>query len=77
LILAQEENMQPTIGRIVHYYANGMGPVAAIVTAVHGDECVSLCAFPFGEAPRAATSIVYAASPGDAAGACWTWPPRV
>jgi hypothetical protein len=44
--------MKPSIGRIVHYQAHGSAdgkypavPRAAMITAVHTDECVDLCVF--------------------------------
>ncbi len=38
----------PTIGRVVHYRENSQGPFAAIVTAVHGENCVNLSVFGLG-----------------------------
>ncbi len=37
--------IQPTVGRVVHYYNRpGMpGPLPAIVTYVHSDQLVNLC----------------------------------
>jgi len=42
--------IKPTIGRVVWFYKfwagqGHKGPLAAIVTAVHSDTCVNLCAF--------------------------------
>lgn len=44
--------IEPTVGRIVHYFGvsdaptpAGIGPLAAVITAVHGPNCVNLAVF--------------------------------
>lgn len=62
--------MKPTIGRIVIYRLTDAQEVAALVTAVHSEDYVSLQLFPVSHGER--TSV----RSGDAAGE-WRWPPRV
>lgn len=52
--------IEPTVGRIVWFYENGgtlTQPLAAIITAVHNDFCVNLCAFSDGGAPMGYSSV--------------------
>ena len=78
--------MKPTIGRIVHYTQyDSHDPTpkvhAAIISAVHEDEAVSLHVL----VPQGAFPIRFdhnvaktEAPPGTAkARGCWNWPPRV
>lgn len=60
--------MKPTIGRIVHFLANGMmapgNHYPAIITHVFSDTCVNLCVFPKGTPQDASdsglkTSVVF------------------
>ena len=66
---------KPSIGRIVHYYDSPHGDcLAAIITAVHTDEIVSLTAFMQGGATVGFTSVMQ-----DKIGtlSSWSWPPRI
>lgn len=71
--------MTPTIGRIVHYQTYGTpdgehpsAPVAAIITAVHSERFVSLCAFyPNGMSFKDVIRVSDVPKPGH-----WNWPPR-
>lgn len=73
---------RPSIGRIIHYHEaleeGGLSrePTAAIIVAVHSDECVSLMTFPFGCQPTEVTSVCYSAS-AEERNERWCWPPRV
>lgn len=58
--------MQPTVGRIVHFYTRapqaqsngaGIGPYPAIVTRVWGNEYINLTVFPDFGAPRFEGSV--------------------
>lgn len=59
--------IEPTVGRIVHYYRNGdkgapvpnyhEGPCAALVTEVHSDRMVNLAVFDWNGNPHSVTSI--------------------
>lgn len=72
----------PSVGRMVHYQAFGTPggehpsvPRAAIVTAVHSDECVSLCVLnPAGMFFSQSTNYDGSESPK---GGTWHWPPFV
>lgn len=74
--------MKPSIGRVVHLNvavpsADGSTPDAitqhaALVVAVHGDACVSLCVFD----PCGGTSHASSVSLGTAPGT-WAWPAKV
>lgn len=73
-------NQTPSIGRIVHYHSYGTPggeykpePRAAIITAVHTPECVSLCILnPTGMFFTTSVNLAAEPKPG-----CWTWPPFV
>lgn len=81
--------LKPSIGRIVHLHRKGFEPHPLIVTAVHGDDCVSGVAFSAeGVVPgfakhgpgvaAAYTSIIRSSEPeGDGSEFWWDWPPRV
>lgn len=76
----------PTVGRAVHYYAEGnspeeehSGPFAGTVTAVLPDtgamQHVHLVVFfPGNNHGHAKTSVPYSEQPKKG---CWSWPPRV
>lgn len=72
----------PSVGRVVHYQAfgtpGGEHPSvarAAIITAVHTDECVSLCVLnPTGMFFNASTVYDGSEQPK---GGTWHWPPFV
>jgi len=72
----------PSIGRIVHYQAFGTPggehkaePRAAIITAVHNDECVSLCVLnPTGMFFNMSIMLDDSETPR---GGTWRWPPFV
>lgn len=77
--------MTPSIGRIVHASkeANHEGHphwLAAIITEVHTERCVSVTLFPFNEPPEPLTSLELLEE-GEDAGQNptlrWRWPPRV
>ena len=63
--------MKPSIGRIVHFYFEGH-VCAAVVVAVHTDDCVNLTVFHPNGYTIPKTSIN--AGTGDQQ---WSWPPRV
>lgn len=72
---------KPTIGRIVHYYEkgldpNGDGPYAAIVSAVHSENCVTLAVLvPCRTSVYAASSVSHKdVNPNMSQ--WWEWPPR-
>lgn len=70
--------MQPTVGRIVHYFSYGTPggeyqsePRAAIITQVHNATCVDLCVLnPTGMFFN--QNVVQGQDRGK-----WDWPPRV
>lgn len=71
---------RPTVGRIVHYRADGDGPcLAAIVTSVHPTGNVNLAVFDeVGDVLQRA-GIEEAADPtagGEVLGGQWHWPER-
>ncbi len=76
--------MKPTVGSIVHFYAEaeylqahgmGRGPYAAIVSRVRGDLIVDLTVMlPIYEM-HLSNVIRREHAPEDTV-ACWTWPPR-
>ena len=50
--------IEPTVGRVVLFYDNnGPEPHAAIITEVHGECCVNLCAFSKNGIPKGYTSV--------------------
>jgi hypothetical protein len=64
--------MEPTIGRIVHWYDyQGVGPYAAIVTDIHEDSVSLTVCFP-NMLPELATGP-YSEEPKQFH---WSWPPR-
>jgi hypothetical protein len=76
-------DQKPTVGRIVHYVAYGTpggeykpGQArAAIITEVHGDQCVNLCVLnPTGMFFN--TSINFDGTE-EPKGGTWHWPPRI
>lgn len=75
---------RPSLGRIVHYSLHPgpeSVPQAAIITAVHPDDHVTLTVFPPGEEPFAMSDVVedpsYTLALGAQVGNTWHWPPRV
>lgn len=62
--------MNPSIGRIVHYHST-IGPAAAIVIYVYGDETVALQVFLPDGSLRQARHIEQGTELGQ-----WDWPPR-
>lgn len=79
-------NPNPTIGRVVHYFANagdisGIGPHAAIVTHVWTDEMINLVVFPAnGGNPTTRTSVhdkEHAPEYEGRVASHWDWPARV
>jgi hypothetical protein len=62
----------------VHYFAAaGTGePWAAVITGVHADGSVALCAFPPGAAPLPIARVKLCGV-GERRSGCCTWPPRV
>lgn len=74
--------MQPTIGRIVHYYTdlvenqNKPGPYAATIVAVHSDTCVTLAVLmPWRHDVFVASSAQRKDVVGEQ-GSYWVWPPH-
>lgn len=72
--------MKPTVGRIVHYYPTTndrfgeMGkPIAAVIVAVHSDECVNLRLIPDSDDSPWVSSVVYDEGHGEYS---WSWPQR-
>lgn len=67
---------KPSVARNVHYNAgNDQSPrwLAALITAVHSDECVNLAVFDEnGEHYGGQTSVTLGEDHH-----CWRWPPRV
>ena len=77
--------MEPTIGRIVHYYydpsghedmSGGPGPLAAVVTYVHTPTMLNLCVFDGNGVAHARTSVDFSPDGGQLAGVgAWAaWP---
>ena len=75
--------MEPTVGRIVHYYTSmgsqwsngvGNGPYPAVVTRVWTPTCINLKVLPDCNEPFDATSI---GLKNDSLTTYWEWPPRV
>jgi hypothetical protein len=68
--------MKPTVGRIVHYSPSDLyfrGETwAAIVTAVHEDGSVNICAFSKKGDPTPLSKVCEGDRPGT-----WSWPLRV
>lgn len=77
-------DQKPTVGRIVHYFpqsgefgvhSNSTSPLAAVIVAVWGDECVNLKVFCDGPHDHWLTSrLRRSAGSGDAGQ--WDWPAR-
>lgn len=68
--------MKPTIGRIVHTGDTNGEPLAAIITKVHSDTCVSLCVFA-SDGCTVRTSVMLAAESATKLEPFqWAWPPR-
>lgn len=74
----------PSVGRIVHYYdrdetnQNLHGPYAAVIAAVHSNDCVTLAVtMPWRETLFVTSSCTHKDSGGEAMGKYWVWPPRV
>lgn len=67
--------MKPSVGRIVHYVANGRN-YAAIISTVHADTCVNLVVFEYySNVPSIViTSVFYDES---CSKNTWHWPSRV
>lgn len=65
----------PSVGRIVHFHPSvGAPPEAAIVIAVHSNQCVNLSTCNANGTWTSRTSVSFgvdAASPS-----YWAWPPR-
>ena len=61
---------KPTIGRIVHLNKNGELN-AAVIVAVHNDECVSLVAWNSGGTQYNERSVLFGEGPDR-----WNWPAR-
>jgi hypothetical protein len=70
--------VKPTLGRIVHFYAGGnSAPRAAIVTAVHGDDVVSLSVFdPMATFVEPHARVAGTSTPIKVTDPYWSWPPR-
>ena len=72
--------MNPSIGRIVHYYRSdtGQGPNAAIITRVYNDGSLGLFVMPSTGTRRddafVASGVTIDAGNGKGR---WEWPPRV
>ena len=49
--------IEPTVGRIVWYHPGPTGVHAAIITHVHGDDCVNLVIFDANGVPYQRTSV--------------------
>lgn len=65
--------MKPSIGRIVHYFADDSDlPHAAIVTRVHSEQCVDLHVW-----SQEGTQFGMTSVPNYPGGPRWEWPPRV
>lgn len=72
--------MEPTVGRIVHYYADrDADPLPLLITHVHGDKCVSgVVSDAFGPSGSTyAARSVEELTKKDYDGPRWEWPPRV
>ncbi|MCK5606613.1 hypothetical protein KAR91_32225 [Candidatus Pacearchaeota archaeon] len=73
-----EPKQPPTVGRIVHFFetddAKGERPKAAVVTAVHGNDCVNLTVFDESGGIQGHSSMCL--PDGDDKGYKWDWPAR-
>jgi len=51
--------IKPTVGRVVHFHPNGDPAIifAAIITYVHSDDCINVCAFLPNGLPVCHTSV--------------------
>ncbi len=63
--------MIPTVGRIVHYYSMGR-PFAAVITDVHGADCVDL----FVMAPYEEKRLHFVNISETPLEGAWSWPKR-
>lgn len=71
-----EPKNKPSIGRIVHFYANGSTtPEAAWVIAVWSDTCVNLDCCNSGGTHHSESSVTEG-EPSDTSRSRWCWPPR-
>lgn len=70
--------MMPTVGRIVHVFGSpeSTTPMAAIVTAVHGEACINVAVWDPNGGTFARTSVMRRDQPG-IQGTCWDWPAKV
>lgn len=68
--------MKPTVGRIVHFYEQGQGPFAAIITVVHSETCCTLSVFKPQQTQVYVGSSVQHESVADKSWVYWAWPPR-
>lgn len=67
----------PSVGRIVHYWSDvRANPLAAIITAVHGDTVVNLCVFDFDGRITPRTSVPFVRKHETRSGV-WSWPEYV
>lgn len=72
--------MKPSIGRIVHVAGLDEVPVAAIITKVWSDVCISVRIFPDsdhkgGDGERL-SSIMFSEIPNNSI-ISWNWPPKI
>lgn len=72
--------IQPTVGRVVHFYEDGnASPQAAVISEVHGDRCVNLGIFTHGGAPMqdppTSVHLVQPDEPSPESGCFCTWMP--
>ena len=81
--IEQQPPQRPTVGRIVHYYVNGSGPHAAIVTVADDyTDPMMVDLQVFGELNKGRTRglrtcVTYSDVPGsENRQDRWCWPPR-
>lgn len=87
--MSEKPKIEPTVGRVVHYVKDG-AVLAAIVAAVHSDECVTLSVIDANGNPRGVGFVQHedaivtikddesglVTSPAHATGdGCWRWMP--
>ncbi|HEY3253288.1 MAG TPA: hypothetical protein VGJ91_05050 [Polyangiaceae bacterium] len=65
---------QPSVGRVVHYYATAdqQSPFAATVAFVHNATCINIGFLTHNGEAKSQTSVCYSDT-----GSGWRWPPRV